>query len=124
MGVHRAHFLDALVKLLPPDAIHFNKKCTSVVQSSSKGVAITFSDSTTSIADIVIGCDGIRSMVRASVMGKTVEAKFTRTVAYRGLVSEDKAVAALGELIRRRPISYVGPDNASSTNFRSKFSSH
>ena len=112
MAVHRARFLDTLVDLVPPEVAHFNKKCISVSQSGSHSVTITFSDGTTHTSNIVIGCDGLRSAVRASVVGKTANPKFTRTVAFRGLISEEEGVSALGEPIHR-PIAYVGPDCAS-----------
>ena len=113
MGVHRARFLDTLVNLVPPDVAHFDKKCISVSQSESSGVTVAFNDGTTHTADIVIGCDGVRSTVRADVVGKVANPKFTRTVAFRGLISEEDCVAALGELVDR-PMAYVGPDRASS----------
>ncbi|KAF8515185.1 FAD/NAD(P)-binding domain-containing protein [Gautieria morchelliformis] len=109
MGVHRARFLDALVNLVPADIAHFDKKCNSLSQSESNGVTITFKDGTTHTADIVIGCDGVRSAVRASVVGSPADSKFTRTVAFRGLISEADGVAALGGPVHR-PMAYLGPD--------------
>ena len=114
MSVHRAGFLETLVNLVPPNVAHFDKKCVSVFQSESNGVTITFDDGTTHTTDILIGCDGVRSAVRTSVVGKVTNPKFTRTVAFRGLISEEEGVDALGETISR-PIAYVGPDCASST---------
>jgi len=109
LGVHRAQFIDALVSFLPQGISHFDKKCISVKENSD-GVTVSFEDGTKHTADIVIGCDGIRSVVRTAVLGKEVQAKFTRTVAYRGLIPEKNAVEALGPGISARPHCYVGPD--------------
>jgi salicylate hydroxylase len=112
IAVHRARFLEALVNLIPADIAHFDKKCISLSQSESNGVTLAFKDGTTHTADIVIGCDGVRSAVRAGVVGRAADAKFTRTVAFRGLIPEADGVAALGGPIHR-PIAYLGPDCAS-----------
>ncbi|KAF8523769.1 hypothetical protein BU17DRAFT_43512 [Hysterangium stoloniferum] len=109
LAVHRAHFLDTLVKLLPPEISHFSKKCTSVVECEG-GVTIFFADGTNHTSDIVIGCDGIKSSVRTAVAGKAVHAKFTRTIAFRGLIPEDAAVTACGKSILERPLCLVGPN--------------
>ncbi|KAF8590394.1 FAD/NAD(P)-binding domain-containing protein [Ramaria rubella] len=110
IAVHRAHFLDTLVNLVPPEVAHFDKKCTSVSQSSSSGVTITFEDNTTHTADLVIGCDGIKSAIREVVVGKRADPKFTRTVAYRGLIPEKDALTAANEIVIRRPLAFLGPD--------------
>jgi len=109
MGVHRAHFLDALVSFLPEGISHFKKKCIGVKEDHN-GVTVTFADGTQHTADVVIGCDGIRSTVRTAVLGKQVEAKFMRTVAYRGLIPVENLVEAMGSLILVKPYCIVGPD--------------
>jgi len=110
IAVHRAHFLDALVNLIPPDIAHFNKKCTSVTTMPSHEVSLVFDDGTTHIADIVIGCDGIKSAVRSAVVGKPADPKFTRTVAYRGLIPNKDAIAAVDERVTERPLAFMGPN--------------
>lgn len=76
---------------------------------------ITFADGTTHAADVVVGCDGIRSVVRSSVAGKDTDPKFTRTVAFRALISEEDGLAAFGDTILRKLVCLIGPDSASST---------
>ncbi|KAF8530029.1 hypothetical protein BU17DRAFT_78551 [Hysterangium stoloniferum] len=109
LGVHRAHFLDVLVSLLPPEVSHFRKKCISVVEGESE-ITMFFDDGTSHVSDIVIGCDGIKSSIRTVVVGEPVHAKFTRTVAFRGLIPEAAAVAALGQAVIKRPLCLVGPN--------------
>ncbi|KIJ31478.1 hypothetical protein M422DRAFT_266856 [Sphaerobolus stellatus SS14] len=109
LAVHRALFLDTVVKLLPPGIAHFNKRCVSI-EEGPESVNIHFEDGTQHTSDIVIGCDGIRSVVRRAVLGRVVVAKFTRTVAFRGLIPVDSAIEALGPRIAVKPHAFVGPD--------------
>ncbi|KZT37010.1 FAD/NAD(P)-binding domain-containing protein [Sistotremastrum suecicum HHB10207 ss-3] len=65
---HRAQFLDALVKALPAGCAHFEKKCVSYNQDQSQGlVSMKFEDGTTAVADAVIACDGIGSVIRGQM---------------------------------------------------------
>lgn len=96
--MHRAHFLDELVKLVPSERTHFNKRVDIIDDKHGGPVAIHFKDGTTATADAVIGADGVHSIVRAHLLGKEAEKPvFAGSVAYRALVPMDKAVEALGE---------------------------
>lgn len=72
-------------------------------------VTALFEDGTSHMADIVIGCDGIRSVIRTAVAGGLVQPKFTRTIAFRGLIPIEAGVKAMGPTIKERPHAYVGP---------------
>ena len=66
--VHRSDLHRMLSEEVPQEIIHLGKRCTAA--ESRKGVAgLTFADGTSAEADVVVGCDGIRSGVRASVFG-------------------------------------------------------
>ncbi|TFY55993.1 hypothetical protein EVG20_g9106 [Dentipellis fragilis] len=96
LGMHRASFLDALVKSIDPEftSTHFNKRCTSITESSGARSSATlhFSDGTTHETDLVLGADGVKSTVRNFVAGEEASKSliFTNGVAYRGLVSMEK----------------------------------
>lgn len=119
LGVHRARFLDALVTLLPSSVAHFKKKCTNVLATEDVdddddpagrgGVTVFFEDGTSHTADVVIGCDGVKSATRTAVAGKVIQPKFTQTIAFRGLISIEAGVKAMGPMIRKRPHAYIGP---------------
>lgn len=91
LGIHRAACLEALAELLNPSAIHFNKRCTHISQENSSRPVIHFKDGTSYAADVVIGTDGIKSMVRQAISGETgrLGVRFTGTVAYRALFHLD-----------------------------------
>lgn len=104
MGFHRAGFLDLLVQILSETGrgnIHFGKRCVSYSQSeSSEEVTISFKDGSTATCDCLIGCDGIKSIVRKqlieelgwSAQDPDVDAsqlRFTGTIAYRALINPE-----------------------------------
>ena len=95
---HRAHFLDLMVQSLPKGCSEFNKKFVGVNQTGEK-MMCKFADGTEAEADLVVGCDGIRSKCRSFVYddAKLVRPIFTKTVSYRGLVPMKVAEAALGK---------------------------
>ena len=110
-GVHRAHFLDELVQLLPGDLAQFNKRLVDVTENPANGKWVCrFSDGSCDEADVVIGCDGIKSRVRALLVGEDRPAaapSFTHKYAYRGLVPMDKAVEAVGEELASNACMHV-----------------
>ncbi len=70
------------------------KACGDVVHTSSgvvglmrhdDGVTVELADGTQTEGDILVGCDGIHSAVRASLQGE-IKPRFTGMVAWRGLV--------------------------------------
>ncbi|VDC01624.1 unnamed protein product [Peniophora sp. CBMAI 1063] len=95
---HRAHFLDVLIAALPPGIAHFHKRLQSFSSPSSFDVAptqLTFTDGTTATCDVLVGCDGIKSVVRTGMLLETGLSQLDRprwsgTVAYRALVPVEK----------------------------------
>lgn len=99
-GVHRAHYLDELIKLFPSNRAQFGKRLESLKQRDDGRWVLTFHDESTAIADAVIGCDGIKSSVRRMMYGKDDPRSYptyTHKYAYRALADMDEAVAAVGE---------------------------
>ncbi|KAG7452203.1 FAD/NAD(P)-binding domain-containing protein [Guyanagaster necrorhizus] len=110
LGIYRPVFFDAVVGLLDPSTVHFNKRCVSLTTTETT-IAITFADGTTHEADLVIGADGIRSVARNFVVVDAMQkhVTFTNTVAYRGLIPlEDLEAAGLQMQLSTRPIALVG----------------
>ncbi|CAD6584842.1 MAG: hypothetical protein ASARMPREDX12_001769 [Alectoria sarmentosa] len=95
-SVHRAHFLDELVKGIPAYRAHFNKRLQDL-EETEDGVILHFKDGTTATADVVIGADGVHSKVRELLIGaEAAKPVFSGSVIYRGLVPMEKAIEALG----------------------------
>ena len=73
LSVHRADLLDALVGAvadLKSDAVTLNAAATGF-EEDSQGVTLYISDGNTARGDVLIGADGIKSMVRAATLGET-----------------------------------------------------
>lgn len=100
-AVHRAHFLDEMVKLVPDGITHFKKHLDTIEHGQDSGkLTLKFHDGTTAVADAVIGCDGIKSRVRAWMLGDNhpaIPPVYTHKYAYRGLIPMPKAIEALGK---------------------------
>jgi salicylate hydroxylase len=110
-GVHRAHFLDELVKLLPPDIRQFRKRLVDISESpNGSGDAILyFADGTTAQHTAVIGCDGIKSRTRELVLGEeAARPVFSGKYAYRGLIPMQKAVELVGDERTKSSQMYCG----------------
>ncbi|KAI9376617.1 hypothetical protein BJX61DRAFT_255675 [Aspergillus egyptiacus] len=114
-GVHRAHFLDEMVKLLPAGVAKFDKRLEQIEERASDGkLVLAFADGEKDEADVVIGCDGIKSRVRQILVGEdhpSANPVFTQKYAYRGLVPMDKAIEAIGEELASNSCMHMGPNN-------------
>jgi len=109
-SVHRAHFLDELVHLIPEGIAMFGEKLQMVEKKGTK-MQLTFHDGTEAEADAVIGCDGVKSRTRQILLGenhKNTNPTFTGKYAYRGLIPMEKAVAAVGEEYAQNSQMYLG----------------
>jgi salicylate hydroxylase len=115
-GVHRAAFLDEIVKLLPPEVARFGKRLVTVEESSSNGrLVMRFEDGTSAEADAIIGCDGIKSKVRQIIVGKdhpSAHPSYTHKYAYRGLAPMDEAIKAVGEELALNSCMHVSSRRA------------
>ncbi|KAH8812066.1 putative salicylate hydroxylase [Xylogone sp. PMI_703] len=108
--VRRADFLDALVSLVPKECTHFGKRLERL-EELSDGVHLYFEDGTTVIADVVVGCDGIHSKVKESMLPDEVEStkpRFSGMYGYRAVLDMETMVAAVGERRARVSTMYIG----------------
>jgi salicylate hydroxylase len=105
-NVHRASFLDEMVRLLPGGTgegrVTFKKRLTELVDLGDAGIEMQFTDGTSETADAVIGCDGVKSRIRQILLKGywDVEPRFTGKYAYRGLIPMNEAEKAIGEMAR------------------------
>lgn len=83
-GVHRVALLQALADRLAGEGLHLARRCVGVDEIRS-GAELLFADGCRATADVVVGADGVHSVVRPHVSGE-VRGRFSGTVGYRGLV--------------------------------------
>lgn len=93
-NVHRAEFLDVLVNALPSSSFRLGHHCADLIEDEV-GVTLTFENGTRATADLVIGADGIRSVVRKKI-GLDAPASSEGVMAYRGMVPVEKLRWAQG----------------------------
>jgi salicylate hydroxylase len=82
--VHRADLLDVLAAAVPAELVSLGKRCVSVDGDGSVAVA-RFADGTSVEADVVIGADGIHSVVRTALFGPDAP-RFTGKICYRSVI--------------------------------------
>ncbi|KAI0479967.1 mannitol 1-phosphate dehydrogenase 2 [Xylaria cf. heliscus] len=109
-GVHRAHYLDQLVQLIPSSVSRFGKRLVNLTKAAdSEDVVLHFADGTTAQHTAVLGCDGIKSQTRKLLLGSDkFNAVFSGKCAYRGLVPMTKAIELLGEEKAQNTQMYFG----------------
>jgi salicylate hydroxylase len=90
---HRADLLAALGVAFPVSQVRFGHRLAAIENDGDQVIA-RFENGADFAADVVIGADGIHSMVREQLFGVDAP-RFTGCVAYRGLASRER-VAALG----------------------------
>src|ERR1700742_4608572 len=107
---HRADLLDAVGRTVPAASVRLGKRCVALDTALDTGGprhTLRFADGETAEADVVIGADGIHSMVRAALT-EPVPPAYSGLCAFRALVP-----AADAPEFARRPaqVLWVGPDH-------------
>lgn len=108
--LRRADFLDALVSLVPREIVHFGKRLESLVEDGDD-VQLKFDDGTTVSAEVVIGCDGIRSKVKESMLpeeSKRTQPRYSGMYGYRAVLDMKDMVDAVGDQRARVSTMYIG----------------
>jgi salicylate hydroxylase len=89
-ALHRAHLHGALLRLVAsadPDQIRLGHRCVAVTETTG-AVELAFANGSVQTADLVIGADGINSVVRRAIAPEP--AQFSGLTVYRGLVPADR----------------------------------
>lgn len=87
--IHRGDFIDALLGALPEGTVRLGHRLESVTDEGDRAT-LSFANGTTVTADLVIGADGIKSVVRQRLFS-TKEPVFSGEHAYRTVISVDDA---------------------------------
>jgi salicylate hydroxylase len=113
LTAHRADLHALLLAKLPRDTIHLEAQCNGV-SSHNATAAAHFADGLAAEADIVVGADGINSVVRDSLFGAQ-PARFTQQMAWRCIVPIDHVPTQIGpgksvSIGRDEYVGWIGPE--------------
>ena len=92
LGIHRAEYQRILGTAYGSAGLHLDHRLVDLVQEPD-GVTLTFANGRTARADLVVGADGVRSIVRKWVSGDD-DIVYSGTSGFRGIVPR-AAVPAL-----------------------------
>ena len=94
---HRAELLDALVHAAHGVPIHLGHECQDIGQDAD-GVTIHFANGTTAKSDLLVGADGLRSVVRERLRVPG-ELRYAGYTAWRGIAPFDTTGLIGGETL-------------------------
>ncbi|MEU6726925.1 FAD-dependent monooxygenase [Nonomuraea wenchangensis] len=83
--IHRCDFIEALLGVLPEGMVHLGHKLESIEDEGDRA-RLTFAGGRSVTADLVVGADGIKSVVRARLFGDN-QPVFSGEHAYRAVIS-------------------------------------
>jgi 2-polyprenyl-6-methoxyphenol hydroxylase-like FAD-dependent oxidoreductase len=101
--LHRADLLAALLAAVPPSSITFGAACTSALVDGG-GVEILCAAGGSARGDLLIGADGLYSVVRAALHG-SAPPRYAGCTAWRAVVPFDRARMLAGETWDRETCS-------------------
>lgn len=101
---HRADLLRVIGSQVPAQSVKLGRKCTGL-DARGGSLRLRFADGQSAEADVVIGADGIHSMVRSTIFGVS-PATYSGICAFRALVPAGEAPE-----FARRPAQtlWIGP---------------
>ncbi|KAH9940802.1 FAD/NAD(P)-binding domain-containing protein [Epithele typhae] len=139
LAIQRPDFATVLLQHLSPRArAHAGKRLTGYRQVRSHALVLEFADGARAAADVLVGADGVRSVVRAALcaelaaergagvdgldaddagraaerVGALGDASFSGTVAYRAMVPAEAVGATMpGHPALENAIMYMGKDS-------------
>jgi 2-polyprenyl-6-methoxyphenol hydroxylase-like FAD-dependent oxidoreductase len=97
--VHRADLLGTLRDSVPDTALSLGAACASVAQDDA-GVTLQLADGRSVRGDLLVGADGLRSMVRASLFGSAAP-RYAGYTSWRGVVPFEQRGLIAGESLGR-----------------------
>ncbi|MCU1519437.1 MAG: monooxygenase FAD-binding [Pseudarthrobacter sp.] len=93
--IHRGDFIEALLGVLPRGMVRLGHKLESIEDRGDTSV-LTFANGVTAEADLVIGADGIKSVVRQQLFSDNGPV-FSGEHAYRAVISLDDAEGMIND---------------------------
>ncbi|NKQ51850.1 FAD-dependent monooxygenase [Amycolatopsis sp. K13G38] len=87
--IHRGDFIETFLRVLPPGRVHLGHRMETITDSGDRAT-VHFANGVAVDADLVIGADGIRSLVRRRLFTDQ-EPVYSGEHAYRIVISADDA---------------------------------
>jgi salicylate hydroxylase len=104
-GIHRADLQNTLSRAFGAENLHLGCRLVNIIERPRE-VTLEFANGRTHSSDLVVGADGVRSVVRRWITGAD-DARYSGTSAFRGIVP----VANLPSLPDPQAIQFwMGPD--------------
>ena len=89
-NIHRADLIGLLADRLPPDSLRLGQRCSALEQDGT-GVTLHLDNGETLRGDVLIGADGIHSVVRQRLFGEdNDDVQFSNILMWRGLIPADR----------------------------------
>lgn len=112
LAAHRADLHDMLKEALDPSQLHLGKTVIDCSQNDSGAVA-TFADGTQVEADVLIGADGIHSVIRSKLFCEA-PARFTNQTCWRAMIPMSEVPTKIGpngsvDLAHGEYSGWIGP---------------
>lgn len=105
--------MDILTSFIPRDRVQFNKRLTDIEQREDH-VVLSFADGTVAQAALVVGADGIQSIVREHVLRSIdpegIAPRYANSYAYRAVIPMADAKEILGDRLTDTAKMYLGKD--------------
>lgn len=92
VGIHRADLHRVLLEAVPADCLKLGAMCTMFKQDG-EGVTVRFKDGRSDRADLLIGADGIKSIVRQQLFPQ-IKLRYSGYAAWRGIAPLSEEVMA------------------------------
>ena len=94
LGVHRQHLHRLLLEAVPPDTLVGGARVVAVRPAEARRASVTFRSGTehTVTADLVVGADGIRSLVRGEVFPGHPGPRYSGVTAWRSVTRGTETV--------------------------------
>lgn len=94
IAIHRADLHDILLSMLPADTLRLGAKCVWIEQEPDEA-AVVFADGRSERADLIVGADGVHSIMRQQLF-PDVQLRYAGYTAWRGVVAtQDESALGL-----------------------------